>query len=198
MPNHCSNDLFVSGPVDEIKRFLEKAVKLVDDDGDDDGATLNEDFIMPYPEEFKQKDRLASEYQQRFDAEWKLSQIQNPSLTYKEFNETFQANNGPRIVDGFNSGGYEWCESNWGTKWGSYNGEIPEITKEGKRLKLTFDTAWRPYANSFFEKLSSLFPLLRVVNKFYEQGVGYKGHTTWKNGKLLNESVSSYRGPRGG
>lgn len=194
MPNHCSNDLFVSGPADEVKRFLEKAVRLADDGG----ATLNEDFIMPYPEEFKQKDKLATEYQQRFDAEWELSQVQNPSLMYKEFSEKFQANNGPRVVDGFNSGGYEWCNSNWGTKWGSYNGAIPEITKEGKRLKLTFDTAWSPYDNGFFKCLSSLFPALRIVNKFYESGVGYKGHTTWKGGKLLSGSEGTYRGRRGG
>lgn len=195
MPNHCSNDLYVSGPVAEVERFLEKAVTL-DKNG---GATLNEDFIMPYPKAFNDLDELSRNWQKNFDDAWQLANAMNPNLDYSTFYMEYTREH-PRITDGYNAGGYEWCIENWGTKWGSYNGAEPKLTKTGNtaKLKLTFDTAWGPYGEGFMIQCSNLFPDLELKNRFFERGMAFQGVNIFKNGVLLESKQKRYTGERGG
>lgn len=195
MPNHCSNDLYVSGPVTEVERFLEKAVTL----NEEGGATLNEDFIMPYPEFYKNIDQLSQNWQKNFDDAWELAKAMNPDLDYSTFYMEYQQEN-PRLTDGYNSGGYNWCINNWGTKWGSYDGAKPNLTKTGNtaKLKLTFDTAWCTYGEGFMTTLSTIFPDLEIKNRWFERGMMWQGVNIFKNGVLIESKQKRYKGKRGG
>lgn len=97
MPNWCECELEIEGNGD-IKKFKTYAKT-----GEN---VLDTNKFIPYPKKYKNQDNKAKEWQQEFD-----------KLKTKEQRQEWLKNN-PRIKDGFNSGGYEWCMLNWGTKWG--------------------------------------------------------------------------------
>lgn len=196
MPNHCSNDMYVLGPLNEVLRFRDLAVKL-DKQG---GATINEDYIMPYPKQYKDLDEIAKTWNTKLNEEWAIAKVINPDAVWISYFKEFQKQNGDCPMDGYNMGGYQWCITNWGTKWGSYNGALPKLTEAGinSKIKLTFDTAWGPYSHEFLAKMSSLFPILEFKNKYFERGMAFQGYTIWKNGELVKEAQTTYKGNRGG
>ena len=93
MPNHCCNDLYVTGPEEEVAALLTAI-----------GAASSEpafDFsvVIPYPKAYADLD---NEY---------------IALGYEAFHKKY----GPDAKDGFNSGGHEWRIDHWGTKWEAHN-----------------------------------------------------------------------------
>ena len=99
MPNHCETDLTIIGKKDVIESIIEKHFN-------EEGSLICETLI-PYPKEYAELDKIADKWQKDF--------------TESEDKELFLKENA-QPKDGFNSGGYEWCIDNWGTKWGTYNG----------------------------------------------------------------------------
>ena len=69
---------------------------------------------------------------------------------------------------------YNWCVSNWGTKW-----EASETSSNGNYV--FFDTAWAPPIDAI-TALSSLYPVVEMVLSFYEPGMLFAGYATFKNG----------------
>jgi hypothetical protein len=60
MPNWCINDLRISGPTDELKRFKAFAESKAIDTGREEDKCLDFNNFDPYPEEFKKKDSNGS------------------------------------------------------------------------------------------------------------------------------------------
>jgi hypothetical protein len=96
---------------------------------------------------------------------------------WKQFKEKF-----PADLFWFNTGGYEWCVKNWGTKWNSCHADIS--IDEPKKLCYNFSTAWSP-CNPVIEKLIFKFRNLKFKYEFEEWGdaiagvlEGNKGHIT--------------------
>lgn len=125
-------------------------------EGDKGGLDFNS--FIPYPEPFKTMDEISR----------KLRKAEVPS------------NEIPR--DGFNSGGYEWCVRNWGTKW-NVNNNV-EIIEKPRSLLYKFDTAWRP-PKPIIYVMAEMFPELRFNLKFSEGGACFRGQLMIKNGELL-------------
>ena len=100
MPNWINNAMTVSGPADDIARFKTAAAS--------PGQALSLDRLMPYPDAYREADRLSRE--------WKL----NNWITEKDGRGRI-LRDGVRLEDcpqdGFNHGGCEWRYDNWGTKW---------------------------------------------------------------------------------
>lgn len=132
---------------------------------------LSANRYIPYPQSFKDLDKKAEE----------------------------SRNNGVHIKDGFNSGGYEWCVKNWGTKWGIYSAALCKERYNGKKSKAAyaFDSAWSP-AIPVIMAMSVRYPDLRFKLRYYERGQGYKGIYEVKAGQVLKNESSSYSGNRGG
>jgi len=136
--------------------------------------------IIPYPEKFQKLDKIA--------ADWKPeSKTERPS-------------------DGFNSGGYEWCIENWGTKWNNLDGEYRSVEIESWEVRekdiereviFHFDTAWSPPV-PVIKFASKLFPELDFDLRFFEQGCAFNGILQVKDGKVAMEKVGDYFGNRGG
>jgi hypothetical protein len=170
MPNHCENDLSIEGAPEDVAAFMQ-AVK------GDDGEPFDCDKIIPYPEPFRSMD--AKRVQWRKD---------NPDK-------------GPWYPekDGFNSGGYEWCRDNWGTKWGAYEGVA---YMRGNTQMISFQSAWSPPI-PVMVAMAAKFPTLRFELNYFEQGAGYCG--TWAHRPAedgdparITESRGEYAGLRGG
>ena len=164
MPNHCSQDLYVYGPADTIKQFLDFSKQ--------NGYMLSADKYIPYPQKFKDLDAQAERA--------RLVGIHS-------------------VKDGFNSGGYEWCVENWGTKWGIYDCLLTKFKLNGSRSQLnyTFNSAWSPATKIIFA-MSQKFPELRFKLKYYEAGMCFKGVYEVMGGQVHVDTHTKYRGKRGG
>ena len=91
MPNHCDNELTMSGTMSDIEEVF-AYMKTEECDFD-----FNQ--VIPYPQKYKEMDD------------------ERARLGYKEFHEKYGAD----VKDGYNAGGYDWCIENWGTKWNAYS-----------------------------------------------------------------------------
>ena len=92
--------------------------------------------------------------------------------------------------DGYNSGGYDWCCQNWGTKWGVCRAEIcSEDLKESGRSNIvySFETAWSPGVQVIM-KMSELFPMLGFDWYCEEESLDFKFKCLVKKGKILKET----------
>lgn len=97
--------------------------------------------------------------------------------------------------DGFNSGGYEWCIENWGTKW-----EFCNVTREirPRSIFYTFETAWSP-PKPLLVELGEKFSNLTFTYRYYESGMGFSGKLVMSGGQIVTEEFNNnYHGHRGG
>ena len=105
----------------------------------------------PIPQEFQRLDEIAEawlkEHAERPDYDWRLQ---------------------PK--DGFNSGGYDWCVANWGTKWPASRVEVegPVTGYDEKTLEVVFhfDTAWSP-PMPVIKRAAELYPALRFPTPLF-------------------------------
>ena len=174
MPNWCENDLTIEGKLERLQEFREK-LRGQNRNGED--TPLNEDALIPYPEEFRKMDTEASQYLKEHPDDWR---------------------NAPK--DGFNSGGYERCIQNWGTKWGFCRVQEPELRKYGDdegTLVYQFDTAWSPPL-PLIKKMGELFPDLVFDLRYFEGGMQFNGIFRIENGQVTDERSGDYFGNRGG
>lgn len=107
--------------------------------------------FIPYPKKFAELDRKAKEHLEKT----------------KEY-----------IKDGYNQGGYEWCISNWGTKWDVRKDDISVGTENENFVLLGFSTAWSPPI-PFYKELVELG--FKVRGCYEEGGVGFLG--IYENGQ---------------
>jgi hypothetical protein len=186
MPNHCSNDLIIQGKKErllEFKEFARSKSRKGADSGVGEDPTPPSDYdievnnFIPYPEKFKKQDEIAKQVREK---------AERGEISHEEAWNT---------KDGYNSGGYEWCISNWGTKWGIYDCYISY--EKIKSMMYTFSTAWSPPL-PVIQKMSEMYPDLTFTLKYYECGVGYKGMYKCKGGEVVDEMEGKYRGNRGG
>lgn len=88
--------------------------------------------------------------------------------------------------DAYNSGGYDWCIANWGTKWGC----VEISVKAGKKvLVYDFLTAWSQVGGGVLVAMSERFPELEFQLKFAEQGFGFAGIIEAAGGVLTRVSI---------
>ena len=173
MPNHVEQDLWVTGGTIELKQFKEFA-------RESDERILSADKFIPYPKKFRDADEEAE-------------------CIRKECQATNDWSKYTSVKDGFNSGGYEWCIQNWGTKWGIYDAVLKgeKLTGKTGKLRYRFESAWSP-ALKIIDAMSKQFPNLKFAVKYYECGMQFKGHYVVQNGEVLTDEEEKYYGRRGG
>ena len=170
MPNWCENELRVTGKKKDLETFIALAAGSRSEETD-----FNFENFIPYPQEFADADRAQREWEEVYkDVPW--------------------GDRPPRPADGYNSGGYEWCIANWGTKWPARD---PSLGRTQRGCNISFETAWGPPA-PVIRKLGALFPGLTFSLKYWEGGAGFKGCLTVKGDETLEEWEDSYCGGRGG
>lgn len=181
MPNWNINNLEVSGPPTELEKFKEFVTGPGKNNNDED-VDHEFDFnkVIPYPDKYGDVDKLARVNEKKREAECKKY---GKKLTQKQRDAVFEKY--PSITDGYNSGGYEWCINNWGTKWNACEVSVQGKPKDGV-LYYGFDTAWSP-PEPIIKKLGTLFPKLTLALTFSEPGVGFEGELVMKHGKVSVE-----------
>jgi hypothetical protein len=185
MPNWCEGELTVKGSKAELAKFRdavtsdqpiksepEEVLDRITLKPDIDISYLDANKIIPYPKEYADADKAEHEA---------ARQEQRP------FSVT--------VPDGYNHGGYEWCNRNWGTKWG-----FCSLTREirPRSIFYSFQTAWSP-PEPLIRKMGEMFPALKFVYLYWECGAGYQGKMVIENGiVVVDESENDYHGNRGG
>lgn len=86
---------------------------------------------------------------------------------------------------------YEWCLINWGTKWGAYDFNGDWV---GSNV-MTFYTAWSPPI-PIIEKLSAMFPTVKITMWFADEGGSWCGSHIYKNGKIVDKHEFDYNDPK--
>lgn len=82
---------------------------------------------------------------------------------------------------GFNAGGYQWCITNWGTKWGAYDTYLVDRTPE--LAVIEFNSAWSP-PSPVVSKLAEFFPNLSITLEYEEPGCDFSGREEYADGAL--------------
>lgn len=112
MPNWCENELTITGP--DVRKVME-AIR-TESDEDEDARILDFNRIIPYPEMYREMDRRAQTYREKFAAIAKDDPDREQKLEALATEYGVEPG-APWIKDGYNSGGYEWTCNAWGTKW---------------------------------------------------------------------------------
>ena len=87
---------------------------------------------------------------------------------------------------------YDWCVSNWGTKWNSSEAIITTEIVDGEESQIaySFQTAWAP-PTPLYDKLASMFPNTNIFINYDECGGDFSGWGYYENGELSkNEEYS--------
>ncbi len=191
MPNWVENNLKITGNKEELQKFKEfaKTKNYYFTKNEKENLVLDTEKFIPYPKKFKEMDDRARRYDE-------LKAKDKNKLTTKETKELIliELENNGSVKDGFNSGGYGWCISNWGTKWGICN---PELTDDNNDLFYSFDTAWDS-CSPIILKMSELFPKLKFNYKYWESGSGFRGILICKKGVAIKDKIYDYKGFNGG
>ena len=183
MPNWCECELTVTGPEADLTRFKETAREKYPQEGETP-RVLDENSFLPYPAKFRKKDERRREWAKENSIGGDPRNGLKEGVSYSDC---------PK--DGFNSGGYEWCIANWGTKWGICE---PAVVEESPRLAAyTFSCAWGPCL-PVIEKMGEMFPTLRFVLNYYEGGMCFQGTLVVEDGETTHDESREYNGNRGG
>lgn len=184
MPNWCANTVSVTAdstrvPAEargaRLREFHRFARTRPDADERKDRDVFDFNSFVPYPEQFRELDRIAQQKAKEFDRKMDaLNAADQQAYRAAHWHEL------PK--DGFNQGGYEWCVIYWGTKWGACEPTCDDSTLDGPtpRLIYKFSTAWSP-PEPVLQKASELFPDLIFRVRWHEEG-GSKGGGVWRAG----------------
>ena len=181
MPNHCNNTLGVIGLTKDVESFID-LVKTKIKSFDDDDFSLFESLI-PMPKELEGTNK-------NYEPESK-----NEDLIKK-----YGADNW-----------YDWCNTNWGTKWGDYEIQSDGIEHASKytyphkenglldydngvsvltgesSIHFSYDTAWSPGAEELASAICKQFPTLRGFISYEEPGLCFAGNLIFQNGKIVSD-----------
>jgi len=179
MPNHCYNQLWISGPDDDVKVFKDLAGL------SKEAPELRFNAFVPYPEKWEQMDAEMRE----------IRKLQG--LACAKAADAYEAKWGTRS-DGYNDGGYQWCCENWGTKWGAYN--VGLMGWLGYTVVL-FKTAGSP-PRPIMDAMAKAFPTLELELQWSEQGGAFHGYRTLRTEDGVQQSTGAqwdnYLGLMGG
>ena len=184
MPNHSESDLFVEGEPDVLVRFMEEAKGpegVPDREGPKETSLLSAHVFIPYPDEFQdgEKCKACGGTERNPEKSWECATC------------------GGQVTDGYNRGGYEWCNEHWGTKWGLYDVGLVEDHPEDGRIVYTFRSAWAP-PTPVIKAMARRYPDLTFHLVYYECGAAYQGSLKVRGEDVLEDWEGPYYGDRGG
>ena len=180
MPNWCNNALNICGPPKSIDKFMDD---ITTGPGESDGTNsgMGNDYeilnnLVPVPESLK-------EVTSRFGT------IGDDDPEKEQKQENIEEHG---AVDW-----YEWCCTNWGTKWGDNQTHLVHEDLVGsdedtlKKVMLRFDSAWSPPIEGM-DVVASKYPDIMFDLRYWEPGMGFQGFKIWGSGESQHEATMDY------
>jgi len=195
MPNHVSSNLTITGPGDDVRRFVSAVDRSAG--GKVVGEELDFAALVPMPKELvgtispihirtqAEIDARWAEWNRRKQAgelkDWEIKEEKPWGLGItQEASDALIAKYG-------SDNWYDWAHCNWGTKWGAYDTGEWEVTDDETSgmttATINYNTAWSP-ATPFFERVSLMFPTLVFDTEYADEGGGFVGATSFENGEI--------------
>lgn len=189
MPNHTANNFTVTGPKDDVLRFVAQ-IKGTDSD-------IDFNKVLPIPDELRgtsspsriqtqeEIDQIWAEWNKRKD-EGKLSsfEMERPmglGITQAKYDEFI-------LKYGY-ADWYDWSIFNWGTKWNAYDvteWSINECSEYTASATIYYETAWSP-ATALWLNVSKNYPTLEFYHEFADEGGAFLGSETIVDGRFISE-----------
>jgi hypothetical protein len=191
MPNHTANNFTVTGPVADVKLFLQQAA------GSDKELSFNSLLPLPTvlrnvssPVRIQPQEEINAtwdEWYKRKDEgkleKWELEQGRPMGLGITQ--DTYDT----LIKEYGVSNWYDWSVLNWGTKWDCYDVREWNIAVADEEMTATiyYETAWSP-ATQLWLTVSQQYPTLTFFHEFADEGGGFLGDETIHNGTVIEEN----------
>lgn len=186
VPNWTTNRVTINGPQADLKRLWDECTSedmldfakiipypegfdhtLPSGSGDESYDLIHGDArewqryaaYQWMPEESRgSREAVIAEMAKRYAANQYTTLLRDTYPTYQSLADAYKRN----IEVGGHKTWYEWCNQNWGTKWGAvdFNLETPPPFETGV-LEMTFNTAWAEPLQ-IFEALHARYPTLRI------------------------------------
>lgn len=189
MPNHTANNFTVTGPKNDVLRFI-AAVKT-------DETELDFNGVLPMPVELKgttsptrivtqeEVDKKWSDWNKRKEAGTLDSHEKDRpwglGLTMDQANELMSKYGATNW--------YDWCNTNWGTKWGAYDVSewgINDVDADTSAATIYYETAWSP-ATALWLRVSKDYPTLEFYHEFADEGGAFLGSEVILDGQVISE-----------
>jgi hypothetical protein len=189
MPNHTANNFTITGPIADIKRFIDIAK-----DGD---TELSFNKLVPMPDELRGiSSPVRIMTQAEIDEVWATWNKQKADGTLSEYQKGgpfglgITQETSDRLIEKYGTNDwYEWAVKNWGTKWDCYDVTSWDITENGDNSSATiyYQTAWSPVTNAW-ERISKNYPSLEFFHEFADEGGGFVGNQLIQNGDIVEDN----------
>ena len=196
MPNWIFNELTISGPAEEIKRFKDGLLKVGDEfrllqsyvpcprkliETEASWQEIGyETFFNPDPAGYSKF--LEYPYIKKLGIE---TRTQLMEYVKRELPDSYE--NGVKINNNLFEFGYrnwyDWCNANWSTKWDAWDVELNEVSPT--ELIFKFISAFNPPLKAF-DQIVTLFPYLDFYQVFYEGLGDFNGFFHWFNGEWVD------------
>mgnify|MGYP007071595260 CR=1 FL=1 len=182
MPNHVSHIVEFSGNQEQID-VLFSFIKGKFDDDDENEMHIDFEKILPFPKELKGTCSPPNIVSQEEYNEWIRKRDNNELHPFEKDSRPLTQEISDDLIQkyGYNNW-YDWRCSNWNTKWNAY-----DQNRSGNEI--SFDTAWStPYP--IFQKLSELFPEVKITVQFADEDFGYNcGTYIYEEGENVFEDL---------
>lgn len=170
MPNWCENNLTIMGSKQQLDDLMSK-VAIINEGGYERYSIL--DRLYPCPPEL-----LAT------PSGFSTDEVEQAERNIKE--EQNLATYGYRDW-------YDWCNDNWGTKWGDSDTSLVDDSDEVKEFY--FESAWSPPVEGIIN-ISKLYPDLIFSMSWHEGGCDFWGACAYQNGEgnRIDGNISDIEG----
>jgi len=196
MPNWCSNTLTVYGDKETLDAFIERAAsgehdyvgpfnkrKEGESAADWEGFTpIQMEMLMQDDDLFKDKSDKKSSFsfhafvpvpREVMLAPYDPHRLKEMASKYPEWFSRY-----PDMI-----AGYDWENRNWGCKWGASDVTLSYTGVKGRDqlVEYDFQTPWAP-PMEFMDCLAKLYPTMKFVLSYREEGMGFQGDAEWEGG----------------
>jgi len=189
MPNHTANNFVIQGPVADINRFI-SAVKT-------DETELDFNGVYPMPVELKgTSSPTRIQTQEEVDYAWSDWNKRKEAGTLashekdKPWGLGLTMEQAMCLLEKYGvTNWYDWCITNWGTKWNAYDAREWSVTEHGDGTAhgtIYYETAWSP-ATALWLRVSKDYPTLEFYHEFVDEGGMFLGSETIVNGEIIDE-----------
>lgn len=182
MPNWCDNRIFISGPTEELQRFMTDTAYTPDDERDGNARMLTR--LVPMP---KALEGTTSPTPDSTDPHPNWVKMLNEGQMTQEWydhlcedmRKKYEQGQAAKAATGY-ANWWDWQISHWGVKWGDSE---THLAMQDGNIVGTFMTPWAPPVQGMI-RISSQYPALSFTITWSEEG-GSHGQLIVREGKLL-------------
>lgn len=197
MPNWCYNNMTVRGSTSDLQAFVE-SIYVPANEANETKARLSLSSLYPIPAELLEYNAPLSGKKTGVVGAHGIEETAPLTDEEKE-----------RVIRDFRmkygaSDWYDWCCSNWGTKWGDCETRldtddyepksVPQVAENAVAIGVYYETAWSP-ADGLIAEISRLNPNLLFEVMSTEEAEQFAGWSIFHAGHMVGSGSGEIEPP---